>query len=189
METRMKTNRVDGFSEHAGPSILVPRENSAMLSWSQLEHPVKLLQSKLVTTSDFTQRTIAVALPNSIELVSIFLAVTRNRGIAALLNPGNKESEFDFYLDDVDPLMVIVSKGENDMNSDSVRAAKRHGSGIAECSWNGQDVVLDIFAQKVRTTSDYSVVSGIEPLENDIALLLHTSGTTGRPKAVSAVFL
>ena len=188
MAMQISTNGADGFAEHSGPSIIVPGEKSVTLSSSKLEHQVKLLQSKLASTSDFTQRTIAVALPNSIELVSIFLAITRNRGIAALLNPGNKESEFDFYLDDVDPEMVIVSKGESATNSDSVRAARRHGSGIAECYWDGQDVILDIIAEKARTPSEYSVDSDIKPLENDIALLLHTSGTTGRPKAVSVVF-
>lgn len=187
MEMQRSTNGADGG--HTGSSIIVPGEKSLTLSWSQLDHQIKLLQQKLAATSDVTQRTIAVALPNSVELVSIFLAITENRGIAALLNPSNKENEFDFYLDDVDPETVIVSKGESARNSDSVRAARRHGSGIAECYWNGKDVILDIVTQKARTASEYSVVSDMEPLESDIALLLHTSGTTGRPKAVSIVFL
>ncbi|MCJ1454357.1 hypothetical protein MMC28_004710 [Mycoblastus sanguinarius] len=160
------------------------REKSVTLSRFQLEHEAKLLQEKLATTSNFTQQTIAVTLPNSIELVSLFLAITRQRGIAALLNPSNKENEFDFYLEDVKSVMVIVPKGAYDANSDSVRAAKRHGSGIAECYWDGQTVVLDIIVQKERTNGQHRVAPNIEPLDTDIALLLHAGGTTGRPKAV-----
>ena len=185
MENDMDTMHTNGSSELSKLSILVPGETSITLSRIQLEHEVKLLQQKLAATSDFTQQTIAVALPNSIEVVSLFLAITRQRGIAALLNPSFKENEFDFYLEDVKSVMVIVPKGAYDANSDSVRAAKRHGSAIAECYWDGQTVVLNIVVQKERTNGQHRVAPEIEPLDDDIALLLHTGGTTGRPKAVS----
>lgn len=189
METTMTTNAADRFSEHVRSSIIVPGNKIISLSSSQLEHQIQLLQRILTNTSDYTQQRIAVALPNSIELVGIFFAVTRKRGIAALLNPSNKEHEFGFYLDDVDPKMVIVSKGKYDANSNCVRAAKKHGSGIAECYWNGQDVALDIMVQAESANGEHSMVSDIEPFENNVALILHTSGTTGRPKAVSFVSL
>lgn len=188
MENGMDTKRTNGSSELLKPSIIVPGEKSVTFSWFQLEHEVKLLQQKLAATSDFTQQTIAIALPNSIEVVCLFLAITRQRGIAALLNPSNKENEFDFYLEDVKSVMVIVSKGAYDATSDVVRAAKRHGSRIAECYWDGQTVVLDIIVQKERTNGQYRVAPNIKPLDTDIALLLHTGGTTGRPKAVSFFF-
>ncbi len=184
----MNAKRTICSSELSKPSIIVPGEKSVTLSQFQLEHEAKLLQQKLAATSDFTQQTIAIALPNSIELVSIFLAITRQRGIAALLNPSNKEDEFHFYLEDVKSVMVIVPKGAYDANSDSVRAAKRHGSGVAECYWDGQTVVLDIIVQKERTNGEHRVAPNIEPLDTDVALLLHTGGTTGRPKAVSFSF-
>ncbi|KAM0794044.1 hypothetical protein BDR22DRAFT_877001 [Usnea florida] len=166
------------------PSIIVPGEKSVTFSWFQLEHEAKLLQQKLAATSDFTQKTISMALPNSVEVVCLFLAITRQRGIAALLNPSNKEIEFDFCLEDMKSVMVIVPKGAYDANSDVVRAAKRHGSRIAECYWDGQTVVLDIIVQKERTNGQNRVAPNTEPLDTDIALLLHTGGTTGRPKAV-----
>ena len=184
----MNTNGASGSSEHSDLGIIVPGDDTVTVLRSELEHQVKLLQQKLAAMSDFTQQTIAVALPNSIELVTLFFAITRQRGIAALLNPNTKENEFDFYLEDVRSVMVIVPKGAYDANSDSVRAAKRQGSGIAECYWDGQDVVLNIIVQKEQTNGEHGVASNIEPLDSDIALLLHTSGTTGRPKAVSVLF-
>ena len=188
-ENRIRTNGANDSTEHSEPSIIVPGEKSVTLSRSTLDHQVKLLQQKLAATGDFTRRTVAVALPNSIELVSLFLAITTQQGIAALLNPAYKENELDFYLDDVDPVMVIVPKGAYDTNSDSVRAAKRHGLRIAECYWDGNEVVLDVVFHQGRTDSEQRTIVGVELLDTDITLLLHTSGTSGRPKTVSPVLL
>ena len=183
-------NGVNDTSEHSKPSILLPAgEKSVTLSRSQLEQQVRLLQQGLLAGGALTQRTIAVALPNSVELVCLFLAITRSRGIAALLNPYNKENELESYLDDMDPMVVVVSKEANDADSDLVRAAKRHGCGIAECYWDGQGVVLNPGVQKEQTNDESGVAHNIEPLMTDIALLLHTSGTTGRPKVVSLLYL
>lgn len=85
-------------------------------------------------------------------------------------------------------MMVVVSKEANDENNDLVKAAKRHGCGIAECHWDGQGVVLNLGVQKEQTSDESGVAQNIEPLVTDIALLLHTSGTTGRPKVVSLFY-
>ena len=53
-------------SELSKPKIIVRGEKSVTLSLFLLEHEVKLLQQKLKLNSHFTQKTIAVALPNSI---------------------------------------------------------------------------------------------------------------------------
>lgn len=185
MENGVNGESTNGSSELSRPSIIVPGEKSVTLSWFQLEQETKLLQQKLAATSDITQQTIVIAIANSIEFVSIYLAITNQRGIAAPLNPSYKENEFSFYLEDVKAAMVIVPKGAYTANSDPVRAAKKYGSGIAECYWDGQTVVLDIVVQKEQTNGQHKAASDIEPLETDIALLLHTGGTTGKPKAVS----
>ena len=184
MENGLDTKSTNGSSELSRPSIIVPGEKSVTLSWFQLEHETKLLQQKLAATSGITQQTITIALANSVEFVSIYLAITKQRGIAAPLNPSYKENEFSFYLEDVEAAMVIVPKGAYSANSDPVRAAKKYGCGIAECYWDGQSVVLDVIVQKEQTNGQHKAAPEIEPLDTDIALLLHTGGTTGKPKAV-----
>ena len=181
----MNAKSTNGSSELSRPSIIVPGEQSVILSWFQLEQETKLLQQKLAATSDITQQTVIIALANSVEFVSIYLAITKQRGIAAPLNPSYKENEFSFYLEDVKAAMVIVPKGASNANSDPVRAAKKYGCGIAECYWDGQTVVLDIVVQKEQTNGQQEAAPDIAPLDTDVALLLHTGGTTGKPKAVS----
>ena len=188
MEDLFNINGANEISEHSKPSIIIPGDKSVTLSRSQLEQQVRLLRQRLAIAGDLTQRTIAVTLPNSIELVCLFLAITRSRGIAALLNPNNKENEFESYLNDMNPMMVIVAKEAKDEDSDLVKAAKRYGCGIAECHWDGHGVVLNLGVQKKQTNDESGVAQNIEPLVTDIALLLHTSGTTGTPKVVSLLY-
>ena len=185
MESGIEAKSTSGSEELSRPSIIVPGEQTVTLSWFQFEQDSKLLQQKLAATSTITQQTVISALANSVEFVSIYHAITKQRGIAAPLNPSNKENEFSFYLEDVKAAMIIVPKGASTANSDPVRAAKKYGCGIAECYWDGQNVVLDIVVQKEQANGQTKAAPSIEPLDTDVALLLHTGGTTGKPKAVS----
>ena len=189
MENDIEKNVVNGYSEHSKPSLIALGEKSVTLSPSQLEHQVKLLQQRLTALGDLTQRTIAVALPNSIELVTLFFAITRSRGIAALLDPNNKEDEIKSYLEATDPILVIVTAEANDENGDLVTAAKRHGATIAECYWDRQGVILNTIGQNKQTNGGHRLSEYIEPLDTDIAVLLRTSGTTGTPKIVGLLSL
>jgi oxalate---CoA ligase len=63
-----------------------------------------------------------------------------------------------------------------------VRAARKYKAAIAECYWDGNEVVLE-----VKDKGKLASKGGQKLLQadsEDIALVLHTSGTTGRPKAV-----
>src|SRR5579871_1719396 len=53
---------------------------------------------------------VAIVLPNSPEMASAFLSVA-SAATAAPLNPGYRESEFDFYLSDLNAKALVILEG------------------------------------------------------------------------------
>ncbi|MGZ8846726.1 MAG: acyl--CoA ligase [Pyrinomonadaceae bacterium] len=115
---------------------------------------------------------IAMALPNGLEVVALFLAAS-SVGTAAPLNPAYTRDEFKFYLEDTNAKALIIP---------------RKGAEAARAAANPDVVVIetDIDSDgRVRLSSDGRSVSGNDRNAVDnIALILHTSGTTSRPKRV-----
>src|ERR1700712_473710 len=79
--------------------------------------------------------------------VGVFLdreIVTDSSRIAAPLNPAYKQSEFEFYIQDLQSCLILIPKGAYGRVSHAIRAARTFHVAIAECYWDGQDVVLDL---------------------------------------------
>ena len=164
-------------------AIIVPgKSNTLEISYQQLNSHVSAFQRKLAALGIEPQAAVSIALPNSYEFIVAFLAASWQRAIAAPLNPAYKQDEFEFYIDDLSSAVALVPQDSFRNNGPAVRAAQRHEAAIAECYWDGHEVALDVKHRgKLFRKSDQSVQ---EAESDDIALVLHTSGTTGRPKAV-----
>ncbi len=116
---------------------------------------------------------VAIVLPNGPEMASAFLAVASGLS-AAPLNPAYKESEYAFYLEDLKPKLVLVAEGSDN----PVRAAARAlGIAVAEASVpDGAPAgAFSLWPEEAEVH---------DPNPDDEALVLHTSGTTSRPKVV-----
>ena len=111
-----------------------------------------------------------------------FLAVTWQRAVAAPLNSDYKQEEFAFYLADAATSLVLVPEGSFQKNGAAVLAGKEYGTTIAECHWDGHKVVLDVQGRKNLSPPEKHGLTNAK--KEDVALLLHMSGTTGKPKAV-----
>ena len=115
---------------------------------------------------------IAFVLPNSIQTVVVFIAAA-TVGTAAPLNPAYKEDEFRFYLDDIGAGALIVGG-----DAEAARRACPDGATLVECGLDRQGGVTISGSRAPRQSE--ATDRGAE----DVALVLHTSGTTSRPKQV-----
>ena len=165
------------------PAVIVPGKPDALsISYQQLNHHVSLFRNKLAHLGIAPQAAVSIALPNSYEFIVAFLAASWQRAIAAPLNPAYKQEEFEFYINDLNSAVTLVPRGFFHQNGPAVCAARSFKAAIAECYWNGHEVVLDIKDSGKLSGEPSQDVQEAQP--DDIALVLHTSGTTGRPKAV-----
>ena len=159
-----------------------PAQNNALtapdrpaLSYGELvsfvEETGGLLRSAGIARSD----KVAIVLPNGPEMASAFLAVA-NAAVAAPLNPNYKKDEFAFYMDDLKAGLLIC----DDSDGPAAQAAKEQGIRIAVISVDAADPA-GRFSIDIEGT-------GTCPLDeaqpDDACLVLHTSGTTSRPKIV-----
>ncbi|XP_065869697.1 oxalate--CoA ligase-like isoform X2 [Euphorbia lathyris] len=147
------------------------------LTYSQLHQLVEMAASRLVAAGVLPGDVVALAFPNSIEFVIMFLAVINARATAAPLNAAYTAEEFEFYLSDSDTKLLITS---HEGNSCAEAAASKLNILSATASLPGADSEL------VLTLPESDLISIPQPVNesSDVALFLHTSGTTSRPKGV-----
>ncbi len=118
---------------------------------------------------------VGIVLPNGPEMAAAFIAIAAG-ATTAPLNPAYKDEEFEFYLTDLKAKALIVLQG---MDSPARAVAARLGVPVVELVPG-------------EAAGDFSLHGGAagaatQPGEagaDDVALVLHTSGTTARPKIV-----
>ena len=160
-----------GASSHT--SIIVAGEGPA-LSYDQLRGEVDSLVSTLRRLGIQRTDRIAMALPNGLEMIVSFLAASI-AGTAAPLNPAYKTEEFRFYLDDTNAAALIVPKG----GAEQARLAAGDRIRLIEIGLDSQGKI-----QVSWQGAEGKAAGAALPEKDDIALVLHTSGTTSRPKRV-----
>lgn len=171
-------------SAGSSPAILIPcKPQPITFSFDDLHTHVLNFQTKLSQLGITPHDAVSITLPASYEFIVAFLAITKQRSIAAPLNPAYTQDEFKFYIGDLRPSLLLIPKGSYEQHELAVRAACRYKAAIAECCWNGQEVALNL--KEPGTMTSTRVPATYEAFQDDIALVLHTSGTTGLPKAVN----
>ena len=164
---------------HAGRSdkVALSAPNRPSLTYAglreQLEQTVTAINLHGIGHND----RVAMVLPNGPELASAFLGIAAGAS-AAPLNPAYRRDEFNFYLSDLHAKALVV---ERNSESPAVVAARALNIPVVELIWNKNDP-----AGKFSIVGDRIGPPKLDGFAraNDIGLLLHTSGTTSRPKLV-----
>jgi len=146
----------------------------ARLTYRELREQVAAVADELSRMGLGRGDRIALVLPNCVEAIVLFVAAA-TVGTAAPLNPAYKEDEFRFYLEDVDARALVVPPGQ----AAAARRAIPSGAILVEASLDEAGSIR----LESETPRDESRSAG-GPADEDIALVLHTSGTTSRPKLV-----
>ncbi len=126
---------------------------------------------------------VAIVLPNGPEMATCYLACAGGT-TSAPLNPAYRADEFEFYLSDLNAKLLIVEKGST---SPAVEVAARLGVRIielqvAEGAPAGDFSLHPRDGDSGATTT--AAVKGGWSEAGDVGMVLHTSGTTSRPKIV-----
>ncbi|MGI9004824.1 MAG: AMP-binding protein [Streptosporangiaceae bacterium] len=163
----------DGSSR---PALIVP-DDGQVLSYGQLARNVAQLAGGLAAAGAQRGDRIAFTLPNGPDVIQILLAVTAIGAAAAPLNPAYTSSEYEFYLTDIRPRLLLMP-------------ASRPAAAVAAAG-SGSVPVLGIRAGDagppvlVDGETEVTPAGGFEPAQpGDAGVVLHTSGTTSRPKQV-----
>ena len=166
-------------------AVIVPsRPHALTVTYGDLVSEVASFQQKLAAIGITHGSPVSIATVNSYEFIVSFLAASWQRGIAAPLNPAYKQDEFEFYIEDVKSAIVLVPKGAYQSKSPAVKAAQRFNAAIAESYWDDakKEVALDV--KELGQLRGKPKQPVLKPEPEDTALVLHTSGTTSRPKVV-----
>ncbi len=147
------------------------------LTYAGLERQIENVCATLNTMGLGVGDRIAIVLPNGPEMAITFLAVV-TCATSAPLNPAYSEAEFDFYLEDLNAKALIVQSG---IDSPARQVAAALNIPIIELVPQ-LDAEAGIFHLVGET--NLPPVESTQSRNEDIALVLHTSGTTARPKIV-----
>jgi acyl-CoA synthetase (AMP-forming)/AMP-acid ligase II len=119
---------------------------------------------------------VAIVLPNGPEMAAAFVTVAQV-ATTCPLNPAYKEDEFAFYLEDLKAKAIILMEGE-----DGPAFAAAEGLGLNVIRLVPMRPAPRAFSLNAEGSPGRRTAPRRAP--EDVALILHTSGTTSRPKIV-----
>src|SRR5438046_1253850 len=163
-------------ASHFGARAALLSDGDEPLSHQQLRNQVAVTVTAFNSLGVGRSDRVAIVLPQGPDLAVIFLAVAAG-ATAAPLNPAYVEKEFLFYLEDLQARALIVPR---DSDSPARAVADSLGVPVIELI-PGENGVGRFHLSGV--SRPLAASAGFAEAD-DVALVLHTSGTTSRPKMV-----
>ncbi|NNK65752.1 MAG: AMP-binding protein [Rhodobacteraceae bacterium] len=174
----MTTDTLTGLiAPHPGDAAAIGAPGRDWLSYAGLRDLTEDVRTALHRAGIGRGDRVAIVLANGPEMATAFVTVAQC-ATTAPLNPAYREDEFAFYLEDLKAKAIILA---DDYDGPALAAANRFGLTVlrlvsdATAPAGTLSLVVDAAADAPDTTA---------PGPDDIALILHTSGTTSRPKIV-----
>ncbi|MFM7971549.1 MAG: acyl--CoA ligase [Betaproteobacteria bacterium] len=166
----------------AAPAISAP--GRPKLSHAGLRALVQRTIARLNELGAGRNDRVAIVLPNGPEMATCYLACAAGT-TSAPLNPAYRADEFEFYLSDLNAKLLIVEHGST---SPAVEVAARLGVRVIELQVAegapAGDFSLGASGPGSVAAAPVSADKAGWSQASDVGMVLHTSGTTSRPKIV-----
>jgi len=177
-ETRQMTERSSLAELLADPGssapAIVTTSPLVVVSYKTLADQIERLSRQLSKAGLKSGECVAIVLPNSLEFLVIFLALTRAGLVAAPLNPAYKPDETRFFIKNAGAKAVVAEEA-----SAAVREAT---AGLGVPVWTPHVDARGVVGLLELPQASHTSVDAPNP--DNIAFLAYTCGTTGRPKCV-----
>jgi acyl-CoA synthetase (AMP-forming)/AMP-acid ligase II len=168
----------DLLAPHAADAKAIGAADRPWLTYGELralaEETVQRLNGLGIGRGD----RVAIVLPNGPEMAAAFVAIGCG-ATTAPLNPAYREEEYDFYVSDLNAKALVVAA---DYDGPALAVAERQGVQVLRLTTE-PDWPAGRFELQAGGAAAEAKLTGFADAE-EVALILHTSGTTSRPKIV-----
>ena len=161
------------------PAISAPARHA--LSFGALRSLIASTISQLNTLGIGRNDRVAIVLANGPEMATCFMACAS--GVtSAPLNPAYRADEFEFYLTDLNARALIVEQGST---SPAIEVAGKLGVRVIDLIASpDQPAGYFVLQACAGASTSTPAMTGGFAQPGDVSMVLHTSGTTSRPKIV-----
>ncbi|MEU9609338.1 amino acid adenylation domain-containing protein, partial [Streptomyces sp. NPDC048057] len=146
---------------------------STSMTYRQLNERANRLARLLIEHGAGPERTVALALPRSAELVVALLAVLKSGAAYLPLDPGQPVERLAYVVADAAPVAVVADAATPDLSA---------GGGPRRIEVDAAETAARLAALDAGDLTDGERASAL--LSSHPAYLMYTSGSTGRPKGV-----
>ncbi|WP_295640226.1 acyl--CoA ligase [uncultured Methylibium sp.] len=168
------------LSQGADGATAISAPGRAPLSYAGLRTLVDETLSTLNALGVGRNDRVGIVLANGPEMATCYLACASGT-TSAPLNPAYRADEFEFYLSDLNAKLLIV---EQDSSSPAIEVAAKLGVRIADLVVPAGAPAGSFRLVPRKASAVAPAVQGGYGEPADVGMVLHTSGTTSRPKIV-----
>ncbi|MDJ0630755.1 MAG: acyl--CoA ligase [Rhodobacter sp.] len=165
------------LAPHANDALALGAPGRGWLTYGGLRDLAGTVKASLNAAGIGRGDRVAIILPNGPEMAAAFITVAQT-AVTAPLNPAYREDEFAFYLEDLKARAIVLEAG---YDGPALAAAQKLG---LEVLWLDAAERAPAGQFTLSATGGGGTADPAAPGAGDVALILHTSGTTSRPKIV-----